>query len=197
MGARLLLIRHGETAWNQAKRLQGRTDIALVEDARRRLSALRPPDLDRPHQWFSSPLARARETALLLGASPLHIEDRLIEMDLGAWEGKTLRELRREDPEAMRAKESKGLDMLPPGGESPRMVQERLAPWLSERAEHALTTIAVAHKGVMRAVLAKALDWDMRQDPPVKLDWRAAQLFDIDTGGQPRVARLNIPMEPK
>jgi len=197
MGAELLLIRHGETAWNQTKRLQGRADIALSDAARRRLTKLRPPPLSSAADWVASPLVRAGETATLLGAAPLITEPRIIEMDLGAWEGQTLDALRQADPAAMRRNEALGLDMLPPGGESPRMVQRRLKPWLQERGTGRSATIAVTHKGVIRAIMALALNWDMRQDAPVKLDWRAAHLFEIDTAGLPRPLRMNIPLEPK
>jgi len=197
MGAELLLIRHGETTWNHAKRLQGRADIALSDDARRRLGQLRPPSLSAPAEWTSSPLVRAAETATLLGAAPLIREPRIIEMDLGAWEGQTLAALRQADPAAMRRNEALGLDMQPPGGESPRMVQRRLQPWLRERGAVGSSTIAVTHKGVIRAIMALALNWDMRQDPPVKLDWRAAHLFELDTAGLPRPHRMNIPLELK
>ena len=118
-------------------------------------------------------------------------------MDLGAWEGQTLTALRQADPAFMRDIEALGLDMRPPNGESPRMVQQRLKPWFEERGGQSSATIAVTHKGVIRAIMALALNWDMRRDPPVKLDWRAAHLFEIDTAGRPRPLRMNIPLEPK
>ncbi|MCG8689903.1 MAG: histidine phosphatase family protein [Minwuiales bacterium] len=195
MGAELLLIRHGETPWNQARRLQGRADIPLTEEARIRLGGLRVPDRFGRAEWFSSPLVRATETARLLGASDPTIEPRLVEMDLGGWEGRTLADLRDEDPVALEANEILGLDMRPPDGESPRDVQSRLLPWLRERAGEGRLSIAVTHKGVIRAVLAAAYDWDMTVEPPVRLNWRSAHLFGLSADGRPTPGTLNIALE--
>ena len=195
MGAELLLIRHGETAWNRSKRLQGRADIPLTGEAKARLGGLRVPKRLGPARWFSSPLVRTTETARLLGASGLTIEPRLVEMDLGGWEGRTLDDLRAEDPAAMQANEILGLDMCPPDGESPRDVQNRLRPWLKERAGEGGLSIAVTHKGVIRAVVARAYDWDMTVDPPVRMDWRAAHLFSLSADGSPAPATVNIGLE--
>lgn len=192
MGARVLLIRHGETPWNKARRLQGRADIELSEAARKRLAASRLPARLVPVDWFASPLKRATETARLLGAERVRIAPRLIEMDLGDWEGRTLAELRARDPGAMAANEARGLDLRPPGGESPRDVQERVRSWLAERAERDDLTVGVTHKGVIRAVLALALNWDMTDEPPVRLDWRAAHLFRLARDGSPAAEQPNI-----
>ena len=140
----------------------------------------------------TSPLARCVETAALLGAPDAVREPRLIEMDWGEWEGRSLAELREELGEAMRENEARGLDFMPPGGESPRRVLSRLKPWLAELASENLPTLAVTHRGVIRAVLAAASGWDMRGPPPAKLDWSAAHLFTLDAGGRPHVLQLNV-----
>jgi probable phosphoglycerate mutase len=53
-------------------------------------------------------------------------------------------------------------------------------------------TLAVTHRGVIRALLAEATGWDMRGKPPAKLDWEAAHLFVLDAHGKPSVERLNV-----
>ena len=58
-------------------------------------------------------------------------------------------------------------------------------------------TAAVTHKGVIRAVLALATGWDMRDKPPHRLDWSAAHLFRLDASGEPKIARLNVALERK
>ncbi len=192
MGGALVLIRHGETAWNRQKRLQGRADVPLTADAGAALARRRLPPRFHDAAWFASPLTRAVETARLLGADGLVIEPRLIEMDFGAWEGHRLAELRADAEQAMAANEARGLDLCPPGGESPRQVQDRLRPWFAERATEGGLTVAVSHKGVIRAVLAMAYDWDMLDRPPVRLDWRAAHLFAIGPDGSVQAKDLNI-----
>ncbi|WP_130838592.1 histidine phosphatase family protein [Lachnoclostridium sp. Marseille-P6806] len=88
---KLYLIRHGETDWNAAKKVQGQRDIPLNENGRRAAAltgrALRNTEFDR---IYTSPLSRARETAELIRAGrsiPLFTDDRLREIDFGPYEG--------------------------------------------------------------------------------------------------------------
>ena len=153
-----------------------------------------PPELAH-FQWLTSPLRRARDTARLLGITEPVIEPRLSEMRWGKWEGDTLAGLRARLGAEMAAAEAAGLDLRPPDGESPREVQARVRPLLAEIAQSGRPTAAVTHKGVIRAVLALATGWDMRDKPPHRLDWSAAHLFRLDASGEPRIARLNVALE--
>jgi probable phosphoglycerate mutase len=92
----------------------------------------------------------------------------------------------------MAENEARGLDFRPPGGESPREVIERIRPWLRDIANAAVPTLAVTHRGVIRAILAEATGWDMRGKPPAKLDWQAVHVFTADPHGRPSVERLNV-----
>jgi broad specificity phosphatase PhoE len=194
----IALLRHGPTEWNAAKRLQGRVDPPLsapgrAEVGRRRL----PADLDG-WRLVSSPLRRVVETALILAGEPV-IEPRLIEMDWGAWEGETVADLRARLGPAMAENEARGLDFRPDGGESPREVQARLQPWLDELAAGGDDTVAVTHKGVIRALYARATGWDMTGRMPDKLDWRMAHLFRVEATGLDGTGaivphRLNLPL---
>lgn len=188
---RLALLRHGPTAWNAEKRLQGRTDIPLTTEARAALAALAPPGWTAGWHWRSSPLCRAIETARALGHDPA-IEPALVEMDWGDYEGQTIAGLRSRYGAAFAAAEDRGLDFQPPGGESPAMVQARLRPWLASLDRD---TVAVSHKGVIRAALCLATGWDMMGRPPVKLDWRALHRFTVDRDGTIALDQANLPLE--
>jgi len=184
---RLALLRHADTAWSVEGRIQGAMDLPLLP--------AQSPSI--PHELKSlrvvtSPLRRCVETAALLGAPQAEREPRIAEMRWGEWQGRRLEALRGELGEAMRENEARGWDFRAPGGESPREVLARVRPWLAEVAARAVPTLAVTHRGVIRAVLADALGWDLRGKPPVKLDWAAAHLFDLAPDGRPRVARLNV-----
>ncbi|MEY8837705.1 histidine phosphatase family protein, partial [Cribrihabitans sp. XS_ASV171] len=61
--SRLALLRHGHTEWNRAGRIQGRSDIPLDAEARAGLAGLALPDPWNRGELWSSPLARAVETA--------------------------------------------------------------------------------------------------------------------------------------
>ncbi len=188
----LLLIRHGKTAWNIEKKLQGRRDIPLSEQGRNQLQNCILPSEFRHFSWTSSPLVRATETAEILGALNPLVEPRLIEMHWGDWEGNTVRDLRARYGETMVENEARGLNMKPPGGESPADVQKRLRPWLKSLTK---PTIAVTHKGVIRALKSLAYDWDMTCKSPTTFDWNCAHLFKINEQGMPIVDRVNISLE--
>ena len=189
-------IRHGRTAWNGAGRLTGRADIPLTDQGRADLAGLRPPEELAGATWHVSPLLRARQTAAIISgaADRLHIEARLIEMDFGAYEGRTLEELRADPGLGMATNEDRGLDFLPPHGESPRMVLERLRPFLAELGNTGGRHIAVAHKSVIRAIFAAAHNWDMMGRPPVKLHWEQTHLFAVDGQGDVRPVQMNVPL---
>jgi probable phosphoglycerate mutase len=110
-------------------------------------------------------------------------------MSWGEWEGRSLAELRAELGEAMRQNEARGLDFRPAGGESPREVLARVSYWLALLTE---PTLAVTHRGVIRAVLAAATGWDMCGAPPAKLDWSACHLFRLAADGAPSIEKLNV-----
>ena len=93
----LFLIRHGETDWNRARRVQGREDIPLNKtgktQSRRTAEAMRYTDLDA---IFVSPLGRAKETAAAIASYhpdvPVIEDERLIERDFGMLSGTTIEE---------------------------------------------------------------------------------------------------------
>jgi broad specificity phosphatase PhoE len=184
---RLALLRHGETAWSAAGRIQGRADVPLLPGI-----SISIPKNCGGMRVVTSPLRRCVETATLLGAADAAREPRIIEMDWGEWQGESLTALRERLGEEMRANEARGLDFRPPGGESPRLVLARLKPWLKEVAQSGEPTLAVTHRGVIRALFAEATGWDMRGKPPAKLDWAAVHLFSVEADATPRVERLNL-----
>jgi probable phosphoglycerate mutase len=187
----LLVIRHAATDWNERSLIQGRADRPLSAAGRAWAADARLPAEWIGARCLSSPLVRAMETARLLGLEPVP-EPRLIEMAWGDWEGRRLAALRTELGDEMAANEARGLDFRPPGGESPREVQKRLLPLLREIS---IPTVAVTHKGVLRALYALATGWAMQDKPPQKLTTGCAYSFEVDKGGRVSVARLNIRLE--
>lgn len=95
-GSRMIVIRHGETEWSRTGRHTGRTDIPLTErgeheagDASRTLAGW------VVHRAYTSPLTRARRTALLVEpACDLVVDDDLVEWDYGIYEGEATRQTR-------------------------------------------------------------------------------------------------------
>ena len=164
---RVALLRHGRTAWNEAGRLQGRSDVPLTPEERERLSRLALPPDWRGADVLSSPLRRARETADILADGAVRTEAALVEMDLGAWEGRRGVDLLDDPASGYRHVEAWGWDMRPPnGGETPRDVLGRAAPVLAGLARD---TLIVSHINVMRAILADAHGWDFDGPMPFRI----------------------------
>ncbi|MHB8648584.1 MAG: histidine phosphatase family protein [Gaiellaceae bacterium] len=94
--ATLLLVRHGETDWNAAGRLQGHTDRPLNEHGRRQARALAERLAGEGiAAVYASDLARARETAEIVAARlglPVATDPDLREKNWGSWEGLTSEE---------------------------------------------------------------------------------------------------------
>jgi len=92
----------------------------------------------------------------------------------------------------MKKNESLGLDFCPPGGESPRMVQQRIMPWLELIGALDYPVAAVTHRGVIRALTALASGWDMTGKEPHKLLPGTCRQFYISATGQPSLVEPDI-----
>lgn len=160
---RLSLMRHGRTAWNRAGRIQGRTDIPLDDEAREELSQLALPEGFEADQVVASPLLRARQTAeLVAGRAPV-VEDALLEMDWGDWEGQAGADLRRDPSSGYTDIEHWGWGFCPPAGEPLSDLRARLERWLAVLDQD---TVAISHIGVMRVCLALASGWNFQGPAP-------------------------------
>jgi broad specificity phosphatase PhoE len=178
----VLLVRHGPTEWNESGRIQGQADVDLSPRGRAEVARWQLPAAWAEARVLSSPLRRARETAAILTGRTPTIDQRLIEMDWGRFQGWRLADLRVETPAGLATNEARGLDFRPPDGESPREVCARLQTLLAELAADPRPVVAVCHKGVIRAALVLATGWEMQSKPPVRLprDWGCVLSCDPD-----------------
>jgi len=153
---RLILVRHGETAWNVEARLQGQLDIPLnprgLEQARLTAEALAH---DAPDLVISSDLSRARQTAEAIAAHtgrPLQTDPALRERHFGLYQGMTHGEVSARWPEDAVRWRSRDPDFRPGGeGESLRMFHARCVDALMRigQAHAGRTVVVVAHGGVL------------------------------------------------
>jgi len=176
---KLALIRHGHTLWNRAGRIQGRTDIALDPDAVTELSGYKLPADWADANLVSSPLMRAAQTAEIIAGRKPELEDTLIEMNWGDWEGLRGVDLKLNPNSGFRDIEYWGWNYRPPNGESPQDVWNRIEPWVMELAND---TIAVCHIGIMRMILAKAIGWDFDGPAPFKIKRNRLYVVELDKG---------------
>ena len=158
----IYLVRHGETTWNRVGRQQGHNDSPLtelgIEQARAAGRMLQRAIPDIRNVWIeTSPLGRARQTALILGEilgldpNAILVTPLLIEHHLGNWQGLTHAEIDARYPGALQAREERKWDYVVPGGESYALVAERAKQWLASK-RHALITIAVTHAIISRTL---------------------------------------------
>ena len=163
------LLRHGETTYNaDGNRYCGRTDAPLTEkglvQARRVAEALRGKPIDAV---YASPLERAYRTAEIAsgGQQPVIRDPRLIELDFGAWEGKTRTEFVAEAPELWDAWNADPATAPAGGtGDTALQVVQRVDDFFAEmqRRHNGQTIVVVAHNGVNRLYLAHKLGMPLR-----------------------------------
>jgi len=179
---RLLLVRHGETAWNAQGRLQGNLDVPLSDAGRRQARALAATvAAQEPRNVVTSPLSRTRETARLLALEPGAWDPRWAEADLGEWAGKLVPEI-----DATQYADWRAGRREPPGGETLSDVRERVTAALRELPGE--NTVVVTHGGPIRAVLRHLLGITSEHLVPVA----PASLTVVDLAGTPRLAAYNV-----
>ena len=164
-GRRIVLVRHGQTEWNQQYRFQGRTDVPLNDEGREQAERL----AGRLASWpveivYSSPLERAVTTARAVakphGLVPVVLEE-LVEVRFGAWEGRSILREMAGERDAFRAWKRDPFFNMPPGAEDWESIRGRTA-----KAVEAILggsqerIVVVSHGGVVRALFAVLLGLD-------------------------------------
>ncbi|HEV7662856.1 MAG TPA: histidine phosphatase family protein [Chloroflexota bacterium] len=160
---RILLARHGETAFNVAGRWQGQTDSPLTERGLAQARELGRALANEPiAAVYSSDLGRAmntaREVALPHGLA-VEPEARLREINTGGFTGKDHAEIRATYPGMQEAWTSAPGRMRLPDGETLAEVQARALDFLVERmpAHLGQTVVVIAHGGICQTILATAM----------------------------------------
>jgi len=158
--SKVILARHGRTAWHAEGRYAGTADVPLdelgLEQAQRVADSLKDKKID---VIFSSPLSRCLELANKVAAFhdlEVIVDERLREIDLGRWDGETYREIFEKDGELLKKWTRDPTSMTIPGGESLQEVQERSMEWLTEMSGRYAdgNVFASSHGGPIRAMLA-------------------------------------------
>lgn len=166
---RILLVRHGETDWNRAARVQGHEDVALnaagQRQAQRLAAALAAESIDAV---FSSDLARALETAHPCAeatGAPLRAVPALRERHFGLYQGRRFADVSVEQPAQAERWRRRDPDWAPPGGgESLRQFRARIVPAVQAlAAQHLDQHIAVfTHGGALDLLYRAATGLDLQ-----------------------------------
>jgi broad specificity phosphatase PhoE len=127
---RILIVRHAETEWNRARRVQGVSDVPLSERGRAQAEALADRLAPEPLSTiYASPLSRARETAEAVARRhelEVHVIPGLAEFNQGDLEGRSIRDLIVEEPELFAAFAKDPTHVRIPGGETLAEAQTRV-----------------------------------------------------------------------
>jgi broad specificity phosphatase PhoE len=193
-----VLVRHGETEWSGQGRYAGATDVALNDagrDQARRLAAW-VAGSELAAAW-SSPLARARETAeIAIGGAgiALHVDQRLAEINFGEGEGLTSAQMRERFPEDRAAFERDPVAHPLPGGEHPRAALERARSCLQEigRSNRDARVLIVIHTTLIRLLVCHLMGLalgDYRRRLPM-IEHTAVTELRVN-GGEAALLRLN------
>lgn len=167
------LVRHGETEWNAARRMQGQLDAKLTPEGRVHAKSsgglLAKSGIDA---LYASPLGRVRETLAII-ADDLHMEpvfdDRLMEWSGGVWDGEFYKDIAVKWPTEFNAWEADRHSYRPPKGENFYDLADRGGAVLNEIAAKGHQRIAiVAHGFINRAMAGVLLGLDPGQVQQIK-----------------------------
>jgi broad specificity phosphatase PhoE len=165
----MLLARHGETDWNRQQRWQGQANVPLNGDGRAQAQALSATLKKEPlAAVYSSTLQRAVETAHLIAVQHrinVSRDARLNEINLGAWEGLSRKEILARYPDLLAAWEADPRSVTPPKGESFAQLEERVLAVMHEIA-HAYpgeTVCLIGHKMTLGAIRCRYLGLELKE----------------------------------
>jgi broad specificity phosphatase PhoE len=170
--SQLAFVRHGQTEANRTGVLLGRLDPPLNDAGREQAAVVAARvELIAPARIVTSPLVRAMETAQIVAVAlglPVDVDERLIEVDYGEYDGVPLGEL----PADLVWKWRHDADFAPPGGESLASVGKRMGEYTSEVLDALADgpVVAVSHVSPIKAAVLWALGlpdlyaWRLRLD---------------------------------
>lgn len=189
MTTRICFIRHGETDWNVAKRIQGQTDIPLNDTGHKQALAMA---FNAAHHHFnaiySSDLERARATATMI-AERLGLEvkttPQLRERHYGIFQGITAAEGAQRYPEAYAHYKARDLEYDFETGESMHHFAERVAAAIALLTRHhsGETIAAVSHAGVLDIIYRKATGRPLHTPRDFVIPNCALNWFSFDSQG--------------
>lgn len=198
MKTEIILVRHGETAWNKEGRFQGCTDIPLSEEGVSQAVLLSKALNNNFDYVYTSPLSRARQTAQIICTDnsivkPVILED-LREINFGAWEGLTIGQIREQYPaEYFSWRNDEVYGDLAGGDLTLKNAGSRAKKAILNLAEkHAGKKIVlVAHGGILKAALIEIFDWKMTMYHHFFLGNTSVSKISIEPSQVPILISLN------
>ncbi len=188
----LYVVRHGQTDWNKAHKIQGRANRSInlegIEQIEKTAKKLTEIDFD---SVYVSPLERAVQTAKILrGDEEFVLDDRIIEIGFGKLEGEIYKGIKEKKPEEFSDVEKRIVDFFKfpdqyepvEGGETYQSMLGRIDEFIEDlenKHKNEEKILVVSHATVIHGILMKALD------RPLKEIWDV----DVPNGG---VTKLSV-----
>jgi len=187
----IYVIRHGQTEWNLARRMQGRLDSPLTQEGMEQAhghGALLK-SLDPVNTMYVSPSGRTRETAYIINShvrARVEYVDALLERDVGLWSGLTVDELEDEFPQAWRSRVEDPYNHRPPDGESMADMAKRVADFIDEVLIGPEQSVAlVTHQVMSRVILGRLLG--LLPEEIIRVVHPNDAFYRVDVGGTTEV----------
>lgn len=178
----LYCVRHGETEFNAAGRIQGQLDSPLSPLGYRQCAAVADALVGTPiDAIYSSQLQRAAESARVIAERlklDVHFDARLMEIHAGVFQGRCWPEIEQLYPDDAKRWKAQDPDFCLPGGESRRLLMERTYAAFQEikLASHQ-QVVVVSHGGSLSAAFKALLEIPAHRNP-----------FSLQNGSITRVA---------
>jgi len=188
MTTTIILVRHGQTAWNTEQVFRGLIDIELDETGLKQAGLLAEYLRHRELEAiYSSPLRRAMQTAEAIAhchGLAVEIAPGLNDMDFGEWQGLPLREVRNRFGELLEMWMLQPHRVRLPAGENLDIVRQRalaLVNQVMEKHEGKIITL-VSHRVVNKVLICALLGLDNSHFWDVRLDNCGITTFEFDNG---------------
>jgi len=183
------LIRHGETLFNRQKRIQGHSDSPLTATGQEQVAKWsRMLEAFHWDRMLASDIGRAVQTAQLINTRlklPLVLDARLREQDWGRWSGKTVSQIKQQQPQLLDRQERAGWEFCPPDGETRQVVLKRSLQALEDAADRwpGDRLLVVTHEGVIKCLIYHLLGRKfLPTEPPIIKPYQLHRLV-VTTGG--------------
>lgn len=191
----LYFVRHGESTWNVERRFQGQLDAPLSDLGVKQAQAVarRLAREARPAAIVASPLLRARRTAEIIGEQcgvPVSVDDRLIEISHGQWQGVLESDVALRWPALYKQWHEAPVTVTFPDGEALLQVRNRLDSFLKDALTMPSPLLICTHDVLVRL----AVLWALHEPLERFFEWRVenAAVTEIEIAGStPKLVRRN------
>jgi probable phosphoglycerate mutase len=183
----IILVRHGQTEWNRNERFRGRADVPLNDTglAQAEATGRRVAAKWRPVAVYTSPLSRAVKTAEAIARQfdlPVQVNEGLVDIDYGDWQGLTPEEARQQCPHEVENWYHQPDRARIPGGETLADLRLRAMQTLRDLASRhpGQTIVLVGHTVINRIILLGILGLGNDRFWHIKQDTCAINIFAVD-----------------